>query len=103
MNSLFQRTKKILTFKLTWFVLLIALFSLFTRFYHLNFESYWLDELYSASYVNPDFPLRSILHDLGQDVHPPLHYFLSYFVFKTFGYTDFVVELFRAFWGYQGF
>lgn len=75
---------------------LIIIVTLFTRFYHLTFESLWYDELYSVCNANPKNSIGLILNNLKTDFHPPLFYLLLHGVFNIFQYNDFTARAFVA-------
>ncbi|MEO8483434.1 MAG: glycosyltransferase family 39 protein [Acidobacteriota bacterium] len=53
------------------------------RLHHLDTESVWLDESFSVAISRTT--LANIVAETGQDVHPPLHYFLLFFWGKVAG------------------
>lgn len=59
------------------------------RFYHLDYQSLWLDELYSIVPTNPDNSLGDVI-DYAKGDQPPLFFIYIHYVFKIFGYTELV-------------
>lgn len=54
---------------------LITLLSALIRFYHLDFESLWMDELRQVSYYTRSF--RAIIGSAATQTQPPLDYFIG--------------------------
>jgi uncharacterized membrane protein len=68
------------------FILLVAAF---LRFYHLSYQSFWLDELHTVREADP----RGSFADLFQflfyfDQHPPLFYTSEKVLFHIFGHSN---------------
>jgi 4-amino-4-deoxy-L-arabinose transferase-like glycosyltransferase len=61
------------------------------RLHHLDTESVWLDEAFSVAISRTT--LSHIVAETGQDVHPPLHYFLLFFWGKMAGGTPWAARL----------
>lgn len=59
------------------------------RFYHFNFQSLWLDELYSVVPTDPKNTLQSIIEYCKGD-QPPLFFIYLHYAFKIFGYSEIV-------------
>ncbi|WP_460131240.1 glycosyltransferase family 39 protein [Pseudomonas sp. S1_E04] len=57
-----------------WWIVAIIVLSLFLRMYKLTDASIWSDEAFSLEMIT--YPFRTIWILSGQDVHPPLHYFI---------------------------
>ncbi|CAN5366247.1 hypothetical protein BH11BAC2_BH11BAC2_21550 [soil metagenome] len=83
-------------------VVLVALFAFLLRVYHLNFQSLWLDELYTMCIADPTHSVKEILNGLKTDFHPPLHYFLAHYYFRLVGFSDFTGRLLSVFIGIAG-
>lgn len=73
------------------------------RFYHIDFQSVWIDEIHTLNESNPSLSLSG-LYDaiLSGDPHPPLYFILVHFFFKIFGYSTFVARMFSALVGLAG-
>ena len=63
----------------------ITVIAVAVRFYRIDFQSVWHDELFSLGVSRMPFPEmhRFLIEDL---VHPPLHYYLLHWWFQAFGY-----------------
>lgn len=82
-------------------LLCIFLLSVFFRFYHLNFQSLWLDELYSMSSTHPSKTLAEIVEYCKKD-QPPAYFIALHFWFYLLGYNEFSGRLFSALIGLVG-
>lgn len=85
-------------------VLLIILFvAACLRFYKIDFQSVWLDEIHTLNEANP---LKSFIqvYDslLISEPHPPLYFFTIHLAFKIFGYTTLVARFLSAIIGVVG-
>ncbi len=78
-----------ITSKDTLLLLLIVLTGGLLRFYKLDFQSYWLDELWSIHTSRPDAHFWQMIRTTVSDVHPPLYQILLWFWLKIFGFTEF--------------
>jgi mannosyltransferase len=88
----------------SYYALFVILFvAAVLRFFHIDYQSVWLDEIHTLNEANPNLSLAG-LYDaiLGADPHPPLYFILLHFVFKIFGYTTFVARMFSAVVGVAG-
>jgi len=89
--------------KQNYILLLIVVFGTFLRFYKIDFQSIWLDEI--CSYIESD-PQKKFLDIYSfvkaYDPHPPFYYFSLHVVFQIFGYTTFVMRAFSAILGIAG-
>jgi mannosyltransferase len=67
------------------------------RFYHLSFQSLWLDELHTMIEADPKRSLSELFNYLKCcDQHPPLFFLIEKFAFTIFGHTEFVARLLPA-------
>lgn len=67
------------------------------RFYHLDYQSVWIDEIHTLNEANPALSLSELYSAvLASDPHPPLYFILIHYVFLIFGYTTFVLRAFSA-------
>lgn len=84
-------------------VIILTLFlGIFLRFYELTFQSYWFDELFSASVSNPANSLSEVFARTVGDVHPPLYQILLWVWYHIFGYSEWVGRSFSAVMGVLG-
>lgn len=68
------------------------------RFYHLNFQSLWYDELHSIIPTDPANSLASIVEYCKTD-QPPAFFLYLHYTFKIFGYSEIVGRTAAAFIG----
>jgi uncharacterized membrane protein len=76
----------------------ILVLSLLLRLYHINFQSLWLDELYSIVPTAPENSLQSVIEYSKAD-QPPLFFIYIHYIFKIFGYNEIVGRIACAFIG----
>lgn len=89
--------------KQNYFLAIILLVSAVLRFYHLDFQSVWLDEIHTINEANPTSSLAQIYKGLLiSEPHPPLYFFLVHYFFILFGYTSFVLRAFSVIVGLLG-
>ena len=82
-----------------WLIAILVLGSLL-RFYHLDFQSPWLDEIHTLNESNPNTPFSELYNTImAAEQMPPLYFYLLYFFFKVFGYSTLVARLFSAILG----
>lgn len=75
-------------------ILLIVLLATFLRFYHLNFQSLWMDEIYTMNVSNPSQTwFETYQHILKREGFPYLYFFSLRFFYFVFGYTSTVARL----------
>lgn len=79
----------------------IILFAAVIRIYHLDYQSLWLDELYSIIPADPQKLLSSIIETSKHD-QPPFFYLYLHYVFTLFGYNEYVGRLACTFVGMLG-
>lgn len=73
------------------------------RFYHIDFQSVWLDEICSIIEANPETRWSDLEATIMvSDPHPPLYFALMKILFQLFGYTTFVARAFSAVIGVAG-
>jgi mannosyltransferase len=67
------------------------------RFYHIDFQSIWLDEIHTINEANPEIPFGRLYESImsGEQM-PPLYFYTVYFLFKIFGYTTIVMRIYSA-------
>lgn len=82
------------------YLMLILLLAAILRFYHIDYQSVWLDEIHTMIESNPDTSFSDVYNSINvSEQMPPLYFYSIYFVFKIFGYTTFVARLYAAFLG----
>ncbi len=80
--------------KYTWIILgFIILAAAFLRFYNLDEESFWNDELATQQTASQKNAAGIIDFLEVEDVHPPLYYFLVHFIDNNIGDSEFLYRL----------
>ncbi len=72
---------------LVWLTLILSA-AFLLRFFGLDFQSYWYDELFSAYYSDPAHSFDEVVALTLGDVHPPLYQLAMWLSYKVFGYTE---------------
>ncbi|MCF6131468.1 glycosyltransferase family 39 protein [Flavobacterium wongokense] len=73
------------------------------RFYHLDYQSVWLDEIHTINEANPNKSFSEVYQALMvSEPHPPLYFFIVHILFQIFGYTTFVIRFLAAIIGIAG-
>ena len=89
--------------KSNYIVLLILVLATALRFYHIDYQSVWLDEICSILEANPDIKWSDLEATIMlSDPHPPLYFALLKILFQLFGYTTLVSRVFSAIVGVAG-
>jgi mannosyltransferase len=89
--------------KSNYIVLLILVVATGLRFYHIDYQSVWLDEICSILEANPDIKWSDLEATIMvSDPHPPLYFALMKILFQLFGYTTLVARVFSAIVGVGG-
>ena len=89
--------------KSNYIVLLILVLATALRFYHIDYQSVWLDEICSILEANPDIKWSDLEATIMlSDPHPPLYFALLKILFQLFGYTTLVARFFSAIVGVAG-
>lgn len=84
-------------------LIVLVLIGSFLRFYQLDHQSLWLDEIFSVNIASPSNSFSQTFDFLKvNDPHPPFYYFLVRICFSVFGYTTFVLKAFSAVIGVLG-
>lgn len=84
-------------------VLLILVLATALRFYHIDYQSVWLDEICSILEANPNIKWSDLEATIMlSDPHPPLYFALMKILFQLFGYTALVARVFSAIVGVGG-
>jgi 4-amino-4-deoxy-L-arabinose transferase-like glycosyltransferase len=85
-----------------WLVLILALAS-FLRFYKLDFQSIWLDEILTMNDANPKLTFKEFYDGIMfWEFIPHLYFALVKILFQIFGYTTVVARVFSAIIGIFG-
>ena len=89
--------KIILRLKQNYFLTIILFVSAISRFYHIDYQSLWLDEIHVLNEANLMFSSCQIYDALlGSEPHPPMYFCMVHYMFLLFGYTAFVLIVFLA-------
>ncbi len=76
---------------------LVLVVSFFLRFYQLNFQSLWVDELHTMIEADPSLSFSELFNYLRCcDQHPPIFFFIVRLAFILFGYSEFVARSISA-------
>ena len=95
--KLFQKIKE------NYMLLFILLFGAILRFYHIDFQSIWLDEIHTMIEGNPKMPYKEFYDIMILREQMPHLYYLCVKCFSfIFGHTTFVVRTFSAIIGVIG-
>lgn len=94
--------KKVIFTKHNVIIFLILLISLIFRLYKINFQSAWLDEIFTLNNASESKSILEIFEALKTDVHPPFYYYLVHVFFKIFGDSIIVARLISVFFGLAG-
>ena len=85
-----------------WLTAIIAIASLL-RLYHLNFQSMWMDEIYTMNISNPKLSFLELHQEnLLRDGFPDFYFLLLRFFYFIFGYSEVVARLVSALAGIGG-
>jgi len=91
------------THKTQYFLIFIICLAAAFRFYHIDYQSVWLDEICSITEADPNIAWSDLeTKILASDPHPPLYFALLKIMFLLFGYTTFVARIFSAIVGVLG-
>ncbi len=96
--------KKIINWiKSNYLILVIMIIASAMRFYHLEYQSVWLDEIASITEANPAVRWSDLeITILTSDPHPQLYFILLKSTFLLFGYKIFAARLLSAIIGILG-
>ena len=96
-------TKAITWIKDNYLLILVLCVAAILRFYHLDYQSVWLDELHTLNEANPSYTLSEVYKEvIAGEQMPPLYFFIINVLFKLFGYTPLVLRTFSAVVGVLG-
>lgn len=92
--------KNLQQLKSNYILFIILIIGLILRFYNLDYQSIWLDEIHTMNESNPNTKFSELYDSImaGEQM-PPLYFYILYFIFKVFGYTTFIARLFSAILG----
>ena len=89
--------KAIQYLKENYWLIAILFLGAFLRFYKLDFQSVWLDEIHTLNEANPNLSFSEVYNSIMVcEQMPPLYFYSVYFLFKIFGFTPFVVRFYSA-------
>jgi mannosyltransferase len=89
--------------KKNYILFIILLLGTFLRFYNLDFQSVWLDEIHTLVEANSSLSVSGVYNEVLRGEQIPPHYFIVVnFLFKIFGYTPFVVRFLSVILGVLG-
>jgi uncharacterized membrane protein len=81
----------------------ILLVAAILRFYHVDYQSVWLDEIHTINEADPNKSFGEVYQSLlVSEPHPPMYFFMVHVLFKIFGYTTLVMRAFAAVIGIAG-
>src|SRR5690554_1299874 len=81
----------------------ILILGFLLRFYHLDFQSPWVDEIFTLKNASTDNTFKSIFElTQVQDKHPPLYYLSVHAIFEIFGEGIFIARMFSVVIGLLG-
>ncbi len=81
-------------------IILILLLATLLRFFHLDYQSLWLDEVLTMNSANPNLNLEEFYdHVLFWEYIPHFYFLICKALTFVFGYTVFVVRAVSAFFG----
>lgn len=88
---------KYLINKYSFFLILITIISFILRFYKLEYQSLWLDELYSINFSSSKNSINEVFNYLKNDgAHPSLYYLIIHSIFRIFGDSGYILRLFSC-------
>lgn len=82
-----------------WLILILTIATAL-RFYHLNFQSPWLDEIYTLNVSNPNNTFLQLFESVKTNGgFPYLYFIIVKIMLSVFGYSILVARIFSAFFG----
>jgi mannosyltransferase len=93
-----ERIESIINTKANLVLIVVIVIAACLRLYHINYQSLWLDELYTIVPTDPNNSLQSII-DYCKGDQPPLFFLYIHYLFKIFGYSEAVGRVASAFLG----
>ncbi len=83
-------------------LLLLLILGAALRFHGLTQQSYWMDELHSASFSQPNQGLKKVVLRVTEDAHPPLYQVSLWFTYKLLGFSEWSGRFLSAVYGMFG-
>ncbi len=84
-------------------LVLILIIAAAFRFFNIDFQSVWLDEIHTLRESNPAKSFGEMYSELlSGEPHPPLYFAIIHVLFQLFGYTSAVMRVFSALIGVLG-
>lgn len=81
-------------------LVLLLVCSAIIRLYHIDFQSVWVDEINTLIQSTPNQSLLDTYRSVrNNDIQPPLYFIIVKYLFRFFGYNQFVLRLFSALLG----
>ena len=81
-------------------LILILFVATFLRLYKIDFQSLWMDEIYSMNVSSPNQTLSNLISEVNAREGFPYLYFITLkILFTIFGHTAIIARLFSAFFG----
>lgn len=78
----------------------ILLLATILRFYHIDFQSLWLDEIYTVNISNPNNSFSNVIDEVNlRDGFPYIYFITLKILFSIFGYTAIVARSLSAIGG----
>ncbi|MEN9322798.1 MAG: hypothetical protein RL699_578 [Bacteroidota bacterium] len=78
-------------------LIIIILIGAILRFYKLDFQSAWLDEIHTLNESNPNLTFLDVYQNImTAEQMPPLYFYTLYILFKAFGYTVLIARTYSA-------
>lgn len=89
--------------KNNYILIAILLLSSVLRFFHIDYQSVWIDEIHTLNESDPGISFSQMFDYLyAADPHPPLYFIAVKVIFSLFGYNTFVLRMFSAVIGIMG-
>lgn len=89
--------KLIATVKNNTWIIAILIIATFLRFYKINFQSLWLDEIYTMNITSPKYSLKEFYTEVvTKEGFPFLYFILLKIGYFIFGYSEYVARGFSA-------
>lgn len=86
-----------LLFKQNKWLLLILALATFLRFYNLDFQSLWMDEIYSMNVASPNQSFSNLIAEVNlREGFPYIYFIILKVLFSFFGYTAIVARTVSA-------
>ena len=89
--------------KQNYYLTVIIFIASFLRLYHLDFQSMWMDEIYTMNISNPKLSFLELhQQNLLRDGFPDFYFLLLRFFYFIFGYSEFTARLVSSLAGIGG-